>query len=223
VQTVEIADDSGDSSLTLLCQDEATLVYLANLGCIEINPWNARIQNLDIADYVLLDLDPEDISFDQVCFVAQAIHELLTAAGAACFCKTSGKRGLHVYLPFGAPHTHEQAKQFANLVAQIIHRKLPHTTSLIRDPARRQKRVYLDFLQNGKGKTLAAAYSVRPYPGATVSTPLSWDEVTKKLDPAQFTIKTMPRRLETKGDLWNPVLGPGFDLPMCLERMAELL
>jgi bifunctional non-homologous end joining protein LigD len=207
----------------VLCQDEATLVYLANLGCIELNPWNSRVGTLDSPDYALLDLDPEDISFGSVVETAQAVRKVLERIGAEARCKTSGKRGLHIYIPFGAHHGHEQAKHFAELIANIVHAKLPAITSLVRRPGSRQGRVYLDFLQNGKGKTLSAAYSVRPYPGATVSTPLKWTEVRRGLDPTAFTIKTIPKRLDIVGDLWMPVLGPGIDLPACLERLASLV
>jgi bifunctional non-homologous end joining protein LigD len=224
MQTVLVPGEPGEKpTRTALCQDEASLVYLANLGCIELNPWHARIGSLELADYAMLDLDPEDTPFAQVTEVAQAVHKLLDQIGAASYCKTSGKRGLHVYIPFGARYTHEQAKSFAHLIAQVVHQRLPAITSLARDPAQRQQRVYLDFLQNGKGKTLAAAYCVRPYPGATVSTPLKWTEVSRRLDPSRCTIRTIPRRLDKVGDLWEPVGGPGIDLEGCLERMRSLL
>jgi bifunctional non-homologous end joining protein LigD len=222
VKTAELTSD-GKRVRSVLCQDEATLVYLANLGCIELNPWNSRLGTLDSADYVLLDLDPEDISFDSVVETAQAIRKVLDRIGAEAICKTSGKRGLHIYIPFGAQHGHDQAKHFAELIAAIVNPKLPALTSLVRSPGSRQGRVYLDYLQNRNGKTLATAYSVRPYPGATVSTPLKWAEVRRGLDPAAFTIKTMPKRLRAVGDLWKPVLGPGINLPACLERLASLL
>jgi len=224
VPTVDIPADAGQKlARTIICQNEATLVYLSNLGCIELNPWNARLQTLDQADYLLLDLDPEDIAFTQVIEVAQAIRQLLERAGADCYCKTSGKRGLDVYVPFGARYSHTQAREFAYLIAQMIHRQLPDITSLARDPRYRQGRVYLDYLQNGKGKTLAAPYSVRPYPGATVSTPLKWAEVTKRLDPSKLTIRTLPKRLGKVGDLWEPVLGPGIDLQKVLGHLSDLL
>jgi bifunctional non-homologous end joining protein LigD len=224
VKTVEIISDSdGDRSQTLLCQDEATLVYLANLGCIELNPWHARVASLNQADYAMLDLDPERIAFDRVVETAQMIRKVLNHAGAEGVCKTSGKRGLHIYVPFGAAYSHEQAKRFAELIAHIVNAKLPAITSLARNPIDRQERVYLDFLQNGKGKTLAAPYSVRPYAKATVSAPLKWTEVKKGLDPGKFTIRTMAKRLDSVGDLWKPVLGPGIDLPDCLQRLASAL
>ena len=102
-----------------------------------------------------------------------------------------------------------------------MQRQLPRTTSVVRSPSQRQNRVYLDFLQNRRGQTLAAAYSVRPAPGATVSTPLRWREVKTGLDPAKFTIRTVPARVEKTGDLWAPVLGPGIDLSECLDRLAR--
>ncbi|HYV37632.1 MAG TPA: non-homologous end-joining DNA ligase, partial [Gemmataceae bacterium] len=223
VQTVEITSESdGTTAQTVLCQDEATLLYLANLGCIELNPWNCRITNLDRPDYVALDLDPEDIAFDQVVDTAQMLRKVLDQAEINACCKTSGKRGLHVYIPFGAKYTHDHAKHFAELIARIVNARLPSLTSLARSPNSRQKQVYLDYVQNGKGKTLASPYCVRPYPGATVSTPLKWAEVRRGLDPSKFTMKTMPKRLDTVGDLWKPVLGPAIDLPSCLERLARL-
>jgi bifunctional non-homologous end joining protein LigD len=222
VRTIEIESDD-KMSLTPLCQDEATLVYLANLGCIEINPWNCRVATIDQADYALLDLDPESVSFDAVVEAAQMIRKVLENAGVKGYCKTSGKRGLHVYIPFGARYSHDQAKQFAELIAHIVNARLPNTTSLARMPSARQHRVYLDYIQNGKGKTLAAPYSVRPYRGATVSTPLKWAEVTADLDPARFTIRTMKKRLDTVGDLWKPVLGEGIDLERCIKKLAQAL
>ena len=175
---------------------------------------------LDKPDYLVIDLDPESVPFTRVVEAALAVHKTLEKAAAECFCKTSGKRGLHVYVPLGARYDYGQAREFAQIVATIVNQRLPKTTSLVRSPSLRQGRVYLDCLQNARGQTLAAPYSVRPYPGATVSTPLRWREVTPRLDPARFTIKTMPRRLDRLGDLWKPVLGPGIDLEACLDRLA---
>ena len=225
VSTVDLPVDSGErtANRTVLCQDAATLVYLANLGCIEMNPWNSRVSNLDRPDYSLIDLDPEDVPFEQVVEVAQMVRMTLDKCGAVGFCKTSGKRGLHIYVPFGARYQHEQARQFAELIARIVNLRLPHITSLARHPAERQKRVYLDCLQNGHGKTLAAPYSVRPNPGATVSTPLGWAEVKPGLDPSDFNIRTLAGRLDRVGDLWAPVLEKGIDLPQCVERLAAFM
>jgi bifunctional non-homologous end joining protein LigD len=225
VQTVLLSFDSGEQKTirAVLCQDEATLIYLANLGCIELHPWSSRMGSLDRPDYVILDLDPEDIAFDQVIEAAQQTRKVLEQAGAEGYCKTSGQRGLHIYVPFGGRYPFEQAKQFAELIVRLVHKRLPGSTSLIRQPAKRQKRVYLDYLQNGKGKTVAAPYSLRAYPGAPVSTPLRWTEVKRGLDPSRYTIWTLPKRLEKIGDSWAPVLGQGIDLHASLERLAVFL
>jgi bifunctional non-homologous end joining protein LigD len=224
VGTVELISDSDGKKIRApLCQDEASLVYLANLGCIELNPWHSRVDNLDRPDYLMLDLDPEDVSFDHVVEAALAIRKVIQQSGGDAFCKTSGKRGLHVYIPLGARYTNDVAKQVAELIARNVNARLPTTTSLIRNPKLRQGRVYLDYLQNGKGKTLAAPYSVRPWPKATVSAPLKWSEVRRGLDPARFTIRTLAKRLNAVGDLWKGVLGPGVDLSAVLERLSSML
>ena len=221
VKTVPVRSESQDKEIRfLLCQDSATLVYMANLGCIEINPWSSRLGMLEQPDFFVIDLDPEDIAFEAVVDAALAVRKVLDAAGAENYCKTSGKTGLHVYVPLGGCCTYDQARQFAEIIARLAHRELPKTTSLERNPARRQKKVYLDFLQNRHGQTLAAPYSVRPHPGATVSTPLRWEEVRHGLDPSQFTIRTIGKRLEKTGDLWTPVLSSTIDLVKCLQRLA---
>lgn len=222
VQTQDIESDKEQRTLKyLLIQDEASLLYVANLGCIEINPWLSRIGSLDRPDHVVIDLDPEDIEFARVVVAAQAVRRTLDRAGAECLCKTSGKTGLHLYVPLGARYDYDQAKTFAELVANVVSQQLPETTSVVRSPAQRQKRVYLDFLQNRRGQTLAAPYSVRPTPSATVSTPLRWSEVKRGLDPSRFTIRTVPKRLQSIGDLWKPVLEEGADLLACLERLEK--
>lgn len=225
IQTVVLPTDSRkrETIRYFVCQEEATLVYLANLGCIELNLWGSRLPTLDRPDYLAIDLDPEDIEFDEVVRTAQTIRQVLDQFGIEGLCKTSGKRGLHIYVPLGAAYPYEQARQFAELIAALVHQQLRQTTSLFRLPKQRQQRVYLDCLQNGRGKTLAAPYSVRPYPGATVSTPLEWREVKKGLDPSRFTIRTLPGRIDKIGDLWEPILGPGIDLQACLERLAKQL
>lgn len=201
----------------LLCQNLATLIYMANLGCIEINPWNSRISNPDKPDYMVLDLDPEAIGFDAVVRTAQEVRRVLEKIGAKSLCKTSGATGLHVFVPLKARYTHEQSKLFAALIAGEVHRRLPKTTSIDRLPARRQKKVYLDIFQNHPGQTLAAAYSLRPQPGATVSAPLRWSEVRAGLRPERFHIRNMETRWKKVGDLWEGVLEKGIDMEECLD------
>jgi bifunctional non-homologous end joining protein LigD len=205
----------------LVCNDKATLLYMANLGCIEIHPWNSRIQSPENPDWLVIDLDPEDISFREVVKAAQETKKLLDELEIDCYCKTSGSTGLHIYVPLAAKYDYEIAKNFAQLVAQKVNDVLPDTTSVLRMPGKRKKRVYLDFLQNRRAQTLAAPYSLRPKPGATVSTPLEWSEVNARLDVTKFNIKTIFKRLDKKGDLWKPVLGKGANLDKAVKHIYE--
>ncbi|MHB0976583.1 MAG: DNA ligase D [Candidatus Aquicultorales bacterium] len=219
-ETVAVYSEGEDREiLYFLCQDEASLVFLANLGCVEINPWLSRKGSLDNPDYMVVDLDPEDISFDKVVEAALAVKETLDEIGAWGYPKTSGATGLHIYVPLGAGYAYDQAKQFGQLVAVLTHRKVPDFTSVERMPYKRPRKVYLDFLQNRRGQTLAAPYSVRPRPGAPVATPLSWDEVKPGLDPTRFTMATTLERLKDIGDIFRPVLKEAVDLADVLKRL----
>ena len=222
IATREIFSKHVDKNIKFfICQDEATLVYMANLGCIEINPWLSRLPSLNFPDYFVIDLDPEDIPFEKVIEAALAVHDVLNRAGVASFPKTSGATGMHIYVPLGAKYDYDTAEKFAKVIATLVHHQVPDFTSLLRSPSKRQKKVYLDFLQNKAGQTLAAPYSIRPRPGATVSAPLKWEEVKPGLSPGQFTVETMPERLEHLGDLFNGVLGPGIDIENCLENLEK--
>lgn len=221
METIRISSESSDKETTyLLCQNKATLAYMANLGCIEINPWLSRKQHLNNPDYVVVDLDPADNSFEQVIEAALHVKQYLDKAGAESYCKTSGSSGLHIYIPLGAKYDYETGRHFTHIIAELVHTQLPEFTSTERNPSARKKQIYLDYLQNVKGKTLASVYSVRPRPGATVSTPLEWKEVKPGLHPSQFTIKNVPERVRKKGDLFKGVLGPGVDLLKCLKRLG---
>ncbi|MGE5297895.1 MAG: DNA ligase D [Acidobacteriaceae bacterium] len=221
VRTQKIRHE-GKSVNYLLIENEASLVYAANLGCIEINPFNSTVERLDQPDYLVIDLDPEDILFEKVIETAQTVHKIFESLGVPNFCKTSGATGLHIYVPMGGKYTYEQTKQFARIIATLANSRLPEITSLERSPKNRQKKVYLDYLQNNKGQTLASAYSVRPVAKATVSAPLSWNEVRKGLTPQEFTIKTVLRRFEKKGDLFRGVLGKGINLEAILKKINKL-
>jgi len=144
--------------------------------------------------------------------VAQAVHKVLDRMGAASYCKTSGKRGLHICVPLGGKYLFNHAKMLAGIVAQLVRQQLPGITSL--NPARSQRQglIYLDCTRNSRGQALAAPYCVRPRPGATVSTPLKWSEVRRGPNPGKFTIKTVRQRVDRLGDLWEAVLGPGINL-----------
>lgn len=220
IKTEQVFSESNNKYISyLLCQDEQTLLYMANLGCVEINPWLSRIRHLDNPDHLVIDLDPEDISFAKVIEAALAVREVLNKAGIAGYPKTSGASGMHIYIPLAARYDYATAGTFAHLIAQLAHNLVPGFTSLVRSPSKRQKKVYLDYLQNRRGQTVAAPYSIRPRPGATVSTPLGWDEVKHGLDPGDFTIRTIHKRLEEKGDLFRGVLGQGVDLEECIRKL----
>jgi bifunctional non-homologous end joining protein LigD len=203
----------------LVCNDEETLIYMANLGCIEINPWFSRIDNLEKPDYFVIDLDPEEIEFDKVIETARCVKEVLDEAGARSYCKTSGATGLHIYVPLGAKYDYDAVKEFAHIIAKLTYNKIPGITSLERSPSKRKHKVYLDYLQNRRGQTLAAPYSIRPRPGAPVATPLEWSEVKTGLKPSDFNIKNIFKRLGHRGDIFQKILSDGIDIQKCIENL----
>jgi bifunctional non-homologous end joining protein LigD len=217
----EYAESSQKTVNYIVCNDKATLLYLANLGCIEMNPWNSTIRTPDKPTYLMIDIDPSGKNtFDQVISVAQAVQEVLNRAGATSYCKTSGATGLHVYVPLNAKYTYEVAREFAHIVASLVNEQLPGITSLERSLKKRGPKIYIDFLQNSKGQTLACAYSLRPVAGASVSTPLLWKEVKTGLHPSQFTIYNIEKRIKKLGDIFFMVLKKGNDLKGCLKNLG---
>jgi len=222
IKTKKVYSESNKEYIDyLLCNDKATLIYMANLGCIEINPWNSTVNNPENPGWAVIDLDPEKIDFKQVVRTALEVKRLMDELETACYCKTSGATGLHIYIPLAGRYDYDTVKNFAHLAAHTVNVRLPDITSIERMPAKRQHKVYIDFLQNSRGQTLAAPYSARPKPGATVSTPLEWKEVNDKLNPADFTIKNILKRIEKKGDLWKPVTGKGVNLNKILKKISD--
>jgi len=218
--TAPVYSESNDETINyLICNDKATLLYMANLGCIEINPWNSRVAKPENPDWMVIDLDPEKIAFSSVVKVALEVKKVFDEIEVECYCKTSGATGMHIYIPLAAKYHYDIVKTFAELIAHTVWVRIPEITSIDRSPSKRQGKVYLDFLQNRRGQTLAAPYSARPKKGATVSTPLEWKEVNKNLDPSQFTIKNILKRIEKKGDLWTPVIGKGANLNSIMKKM----
>ena len=205
-------DDSDADKHLLLGNNEATLLYMASLGCIEINPWSSTIKKPDYPTWCIIDLDPDRNTFNQVIEAAMVTKQILDDMGVPSYCKTSGSTGLHIYIPLGAKYTYEQSKEFARIIVTLVHRELPKYTSLERSVKDRKGKMYLDFLQNRASATLAAPYSVRPKRGATVSMPIAWDEVKKGLKMNDFTIFNAIDRIESLGDLFIPVLGKGIDM-----------
>lgn len=220
VGKITIHSDSTDEDVHyMVCNNKSTLLYMAQLGCIEINPWNSRVSALGRPDWLVIDLDPVEVEFTDVVKVAKTVHEVCEEWKVPNFPKTSGKRGIHIYVPLHAKYDYDQARDFAHLIAIEVNKRQPKLTSLERSPSKRKHKVYLDYLQNSEGQTLAAPYSVRPTIDATVSTPLHWDEVNARLTPQRFTIKNIPQRLEKEGDLWEGVRGKGVDIAKVLRHL----
>jgi bifunctional non-homologous end joining protein LigD len=206
----------------LVCNDEQTLVYMANLACIELNPWSSKIGSLEYPDWIVIDLDPgESNTFEQVIEAALAVKEVLDKAKIKAYPKTSGSSGIHIYIPMGAQYTYEEGKIFANVIAEMAQHLLPATTSTIRNTQKRGDKIYIDYLQNIMGQTLACVYSARPKPGATVSTPLKWEEVKSGLHPSDFTIKNAPARFKKLGDIFRPVLTEKLDIAKSLKLLSK--
>lgn len=207
VKIESVEHTSGRHVDYVLVQNKATLLYVVNLGSIDLHPFEAQIGNLMYPDYFVLDLDPNEIDFERVIEVAQLIYQLLSEAGIKCYCKTSGSRGLHIYVPLARHFNYDQAKQIAQQIATQAHHQLPMITTLEHSKINKRNKVYLDYLRNNWTQTTVAVYSVRPKPHAPVATPLMWKEVKKGLDPNDFTIKTIFKRLDKVGDIFKPILG----------------
>ena len=222
VKRQQVHSASGNKNIDyIICDNQPTLTYLNNLGCIEINPWHSTIKNLDKPDYLIIDIDPsEKNTFSQVIEAANVVKGILDKAGAPSYCKTSGSSGLHIYVPTGKRYTYDQVKDFALLVCTLASEELPGFTTLERNLTKRgNKHIYMDYLQNRKGQTIASVYSLRPKPGATVSTPLLWKEVKDGLTPQDFHINNILNRVKKLGDIFIDVLGKGVDLNKCLRKL----
>ena len=205
----------------MLCNNEATLLYMASLGCIEFNPWSSTIKKPDNPDWCIIDLDPDKNTFNQVIEAANVTHQILDAAGIDNYCKTSGSTGIHIYIPLGKKYTYEESKEFARVIATLVNNQVPGYTSIERAIANRNGKLYIDFLQNRPQATVACAYSLRPKPGATVSMPLHWDEVKKGLKMSDFTIKNAIARMSEQGDIFKPVLGKGIVMKTALKKLQS--
>jgi exodeoxyribonuclease III len=220
-RTMPHTNEKGEQKEYLLGHDRATLLWMASLGCIEMNPWFSRVQSPDNPDYCVIDLDPDKNTFEQVIEAAQMTKTVLDGMGVPSYVKTSGSTGIHIYVPLGAQYTYDQSQLFAQVVVKLVHRELPSYTTLERMIANRGGKMYLDFLQNRPGATIAGVYSLRPKLGATVSMPLHWDEVKPGLTMRDFTIHNAPDRLRETGDLFAGVLGKGIDMVAAIGRARE--
>ena len=204
-----------------VCNQLEELLYVVNSGNIPLHLWSARYETIDSPDWSILDLDPKGAPFEHVVRVARHIHALLDEVGVRHFVKTSGQDGLHVLIPLGAELSHEASTLFAEVIARVVAHDLSDIATVARALSQRGGKVYVDFLQNGFGKTIAGAFSVRPRPGAPVSTPLGWKEISAKLDPSRFTIRTVPERMKEAADPMLDVLGPGVDVESAIGALQQ--
>ncbi|MDN3580760.1 DNA ligase D [Mucilaginibacter flavus] len=221
-KTFDHITDEGKATKYLVGTDEASLLWMNSLGCIEINPWFSREETPDNPDYCVIDLDPDKHTYDQVVQAALEVKKVLDAIDVPAFPKTSGSTGMHIYIPLAGKYTYDQSQMFANIIVKLVHQQIPQFTSLERSIAARKGKMYLDFLQNRPGATIAGPYSLRPKPGATVSMPLSWDEVKPGLTIQHFNIHNALDRLKETGDLFRGVLGKGIDLTKTIKKAQSI-
>jgi bifunctional non-homologous end joining protein LigD len=226
IRTVTLSSPEGRRERTtyLVCNDEASLAFVANLGAIVLHVWTSRVDAIETPDFVFFDLDPgEQCTLRTIARVALTLRELLAAVKIEALVKTSGGMGLHVVIPLAPVYTYDDVKLFAEAVARQVEHGDPEHVTLERATARRDRRaVYLDYVQIGRGKTMVSAYSVRARDGAPVSTPLDWSEVeafARKRSGvpsdafAAYTMRTAPRRVARDGDLWGPPVWRPQHLP----------
>lgn len=224
IETQQVFSESSDKNINyILCNNKATMAYLNNLGCIEFNVWTSRVETADFPDYLVLDLDPSDNnSFEDVIETAIVAKKIMDKGKIEGYCKTSGSSGIHIYIPVGAKYSFEQVKNFGHVLMQMVQKELPEITTLERALQKRDKnKIYLDYLQNRRGQTLASVYSLRPKNGAPVSMPIEWNELKTGLKPTDFNIENALERVNKKGDLFKPVLGKGIDMLEAISLLSE--
>ena len=204
-----------------LINDELALLWMVNMGCIDLNTWYSRVNKFNRPDFVLFDLDPsDDVGFKETIEVALLVKQALDALELESVVKTSGSDGIHVLVPIARRHTFDQTREFSEIVASALART--HRGLVTTEWTRAKRRgVLIDSNQNGEGKTIASAYSARPREGAPVSTPLRWDEVNEKLDPREFTMDVVRGRVEEHGDLFEPVLHGRQSLTLALNAVRK--
>jgi bifunctional non-homologous end joining protein LigD len=226
VRTATLDVEEGHAVDYIVGDNLATLLYMVNLGSIERHPWHSRIENLDHPDWIVFDLDPgEGITYGTICELAVSVRDALLELDLESYPKTSGSRGMHVYVPLKPVHDYELVADFALQLATLVASRNPAIATVERAlKKRRRGQIYLDSMQNARGKSVVAPYSVRPRAGATLSAPLEWKEVkAAKITPQDFTIKNLFRRLARKGDLFEPVLDNKQRLDSAMERLKILV
>jgi bifunctional non-homologous end joining protein LigD len=225
VRTVTIWSEDSQRELDyFVCDNESSLLYIANMAAILLHVWSSRVATLEQPDWCILDLDPKEAPFTEVVTVAKTVRALCEEIGLPTGIKTSGSTGLHVLIPLGRQCTYEQSRTLGGLLARVVAAELPEIATVTRQVHKRGGKVYLDYVQNGHGRLLVAPFSARPLAGAPVSTPLTWNEVTETLDIRAFTIRTVPARMKKlKHDPLWPVLGETPDLVGALVKLQSRL
>lgn len=215
LKTCPVHHSEGKITEYIVVDSLETLLWLGNHSSLELHPWLSSLGSLDYPDFVVFDLDPmERSSLSHICTAAIAVKESLEELGLQSYPKLSGATGLQIYLPVKPQYTYRKSRDFAEAICRRVHRAFPEITTLERSLKRRGGKLYLDYLQNGRGKTLAAPYSPRPLPGAPVSLPLTWEEVAAEaVAPGDFTLKNISGRLREQGDLFSAVLENRQSLP----------
>ena len=217
-------DDDQESKTRVICDDKASLLFLANLGCIDQNPYMSRVGSLEHPDFILIDLDPYHCGYDRIVEAAQLVRVKLEMIGLTGYPKTTGGNGMHVYIPVEPVYSSAQTRSFAEVLARWVAAERPDLFTTPRTVSAREKgKVYFDYLQNASGKTISAPYVLRAHPGAPVATPLKWEEVVSGLKPAQFHIANVLRRFERVGDLFAGVLHAPQDLAPALEKLSKAM
>ena len=221
VRTITIWSEDSQRELDyFVCDNEASLLYIANMGAILLHVWSSRVSTLETPDWCILDLDPKEAPFTDVVTVAQAVKALCDDIGLPTGIKTSGSTGLHVLIPLGRQCTYEQSRTLGGLLARVIAAELPEIATVTRQVQKRGGKVYLDYVQNGHGRLLVAPFSARPLPGAPASTPLHWHEVTPELDVRAFTIRSVADRMRQLGQ--DPLLAVLDEKPDLIEALQRL-
>ncbi len=208
---------------TLLCNNRESFAYLINRGLSEINLWHSNINSLDYPDYMVIDLDPSDQNtFSQIKRVAKVLKSILDKAGAEGFCKTSGGTGLHVFIPLAVHYPFPIIRDFAYTLCMLTNKRIPEITCMDKRKANKEHKIFLDYMQNMRGKSIVSVYSVREFPGAPVSTPISWEELKDDLNPFDFNIFTVPERLKKSGDLFTGLMSDGINILSCMKSLGSV-
>ena len=219
------SEERGKQIRYATASDPASLLFLAGLGCIDHNPWSSRFDDLEHPDYFFFDLDPSDgTEFSVVVTIARALHEKLEELGIVSFLKTSGATGFHIFIPVETVYTYEQLRTFGEIIARTVTAQHPTLVTNERSVAKRPAgRVLIDVQQNAMGRPLAAAYSVRAFPKAPVSTPVLPRELRPNLRPENLNIKTIFARLKEKGDLWKDFWKSPQNIEGAIEKLSSHL